>query len=937
MAIFNAIGTTVSGMFGSHGDDRGAEASVKDKPTGELGLDISHGLSSAPDGLRLSPYEEEKALGKRLRSAERMLDDLKPAAESLLKDLDDVDKQDLFIRKLCDIPGLLAAEETSGFSLTSYLALHESVSRGLDLYAAPALRSVLKHETSLESLTRKVLCLEGLQSRLYCLYLVLCSHVQERGRIGVFTEYLKYTAGVQHPMRGFFLRWWMAKLFQKCLQTRVQLVNVTPLEFSSVALPGSPTTSHRGDGLHEELARLVLTCFNEMLILEKRIPRDDDSDAVLLPMFRLVVDVLALLPELEDGIYTAQVFPSLVSGILAYDCPLRQQSLTMMVLKSMSSKCHVQVLDKTFQFLFALHTRTDTMALLRVFMDRVVEFPKHVNSGELLMGVYAEAFDVLKKHLDKLTSPRSYDYHLSEILSLFQRFLRFTILVHPRDSARFGEVLSLCRTGILNMWKESEDDESYGTDFDYESTGSSSGKSTWESVRCGIEAERVLKGLLAEVVDHWGSISIVTTVESFSELPSFLSRTSQIELAVQLLEVTNSFAPCVRTDEEFDHLISVMSCLIELPEPTEMSCRGRDPPLRHLFFSPLLKEPKDDDASAVSDGQCSHSESIDGGPYSEDEAATSSRESTHEIDIIEKMQPQIARLVFLLDGEFAKEQLRLIELLKAELDKGGSSRATVTLPPLVFCLTRLALARRSDVGSGFAEGCLILASSVVEPLGDVDPHLALQLYSKIAEASAACGLVRDSLTSITLRRALAMYENGLVSSRDRLALLLGLMGSCISCAKNLERENYASLSSTLMKYCGRLLTFADQSMALCSAAEMFISGPFPDHQLVQECLEKAVEAACLETSKASRALLLGDVLMRSSSMFARSCNGISAKRVADMHRAVRSFLDEIEDKDEKAWVLLTESRLRRLEEFVDTIPYASKMFVPMLPPPLQGE
>ncbi|KAJ8902331.1 hypothetical protein NDN08_006738 [Rhodosorus marinus] len=937
MAIFDAIGTTLSGMFDSHGDDRGADSFVNDNPRGEVGLEISHGMSSAAAGVSLSPYEEEKALCKRLRSAERMLDDLKPAAESLSRDHDDEDKLDLFIRKLSDIAGQLAAEETSGFSVKSYFTLHEFVSAGLELYAEPAMRSLLKHEASLEGLTRKVLCLECLQSRLYCLYLVLCSHVQERGRIAVFTEYLKYAAGVQHPIRGFFLRWWMAKLFQNCLQTRAQLVNATSQEFSSAGPPASPKTNRGGDR-HKELTRLVLTCFNEMLILEKRIPRDDESDGVLLPMFRLVVDVLALLPELEDGIYTAQVFPSLVSGILAYDSPRRQQSLTMMVLESISSKCHVQVLDETFQFLFALHTETDTMALLRVFMDRVVELPKHVSSGELVMGVYAQAFDVLKKHLDKLTSPRSYDYHLPEILSVFERFVRFTILVHPRDSARFGEVLSLCRTGILNMWKESEDEESYGTDFGYESTDSSSGKSTEGRVRCDLEAERVLKGLLAEVVDHWGNISIVTTVESFSELPSFLSRTSQIELGVQLLEVTRSFAPCVRTDEEFDSLISVMSCLIELPELTGMSSGGGlELPFRHLFFSPLLKEPEDYDAGALSEEQFSHSENVDGGTSSEDAVATSSRESTHEIDVIEKVQPQIARLVFLLDAESAIEQLHLIELLKAELDKGGSSRATVTLPPLVFCLTRLALVRTSVIGSGFAEGCMMLASAVVEPLGDVDPRLALQLYSMIAEASAACELAGDSITSITLRRALALYENGLVSSRDRLALLLGLMGACIGCGKNLERENYASISSTLMKHCGRLLTFADQSMALCSAAEMFISGPCPDYQLVQECLDKAVQAASLEFSKASRALLLTDVLMRSSSMFARSCQAINAKRVADLHRTIRSLLDEIEDKDEELWVLLAESRLRRLEELVDTIPDASKTFVPMLLPPLQGE
>uniref|UniRef100_A0A7S2ZY26 Uncharacterized protein n=2 Tax=Rhodosorus marinus TaxID=101924 RepID=A0A7S2ZY26_9RHOD len=938
MAIFDAIGTTLSGMFNSHGDEWTAESSVRDNPRRELGLEISHGASSTADGVCLRPYEEERALGKRLRSAERMLDDLKPTAVSLSKDHDDVDKEDLFIRQLSDITGLLAAEETSGFSVKSYFTLHEFVSAGLNLYAEPAMRSVLKHETSLEGLTRKVLCLEGLQSRLYCLFLVLCSHVQERGRIAVFTEYLKYVAGVQHPMRGFFLRWWMAKLFLNCLQTRPQLVNAIPQEFASVGLSVSPKASNRGDDRLKELTRLVLTCFNEMLILEKRLPHDDESDAVILPMFGLVVKVLAMLAVLEDGIYTAQVFPSLVSGILAYDSPQRQESLTMMVLESITSECHVQVLDETFQFLFALHAETDTMALLRVFMDRVVELPKHFSSGELVVGVYAQAFDVLKKHLDKLTSPRSYDYHLPGILSLFERFVRFTILVHPRDSARFGEVLSLCRTGILNMWKESEDDESYETDLGYESTDSSSGKSTEGSVRCGLEAERVLMGLLTELVDHWGNISIVTTVESFPELSSFLSQSSQIELGVKLLEVTKSFAPCVRTGEDLDSLISVMSCLIRLPEPTEMSCGGDlEPPFRHFFFSPLVKEPVDENASTLCKEQTSSSENAEGGTPSEGEVGTSSGELTYDIDVIEKMQPQIARLVFLLDGACGNEQLRLIELLKAELDKGGSRRATVTLPSLVFSLARLALVRTSDAGSGFAERCLMLASSVVESLGEADPRLALQLYSKIAEASAACGLARDSLTSITLRRALAIYENGLVSSRDRLALLLGLMGACIGCGKNLERENYVSISSTLMKHCGRLLTFTDQCIALCSAAEMFIAGLWPDNQMVQECLEKAVEAAGLESSEARRALLLTDVLMRSSSIFARNCQAISAKRVADLHRTVRSLLDEVEGQDEEAWVLLAESRLRHLEEFVDTIPDASKTFIPTLVPPLQCE
>lgn len=118
---------------------------------------------------------------------------------------------------------------------------------------------------------------------------------------------------------------------------------------------------------------------------------------------------------------------------------------------------------------------------------------------------------------------------------------------------------------------------------------------------------------------------------------------------------------------------------------------------------------------------------------------------------------------------------------------------------------------------------------------------------------------------------------------------------------------------------------------------MFIAGLWPDNQMVQECLEKAVEAAGLESSEARRALLLTDVLMRSSSIFARNCQAISAKRVADLHRTVRSLLDEVEDQDEEAWVLLAESRLRHLEEFVDTIPDASKTFIPTLVPPLQCE
>ena len=237
-----------------------------------------------------------------------------------------------------------------------------------------------------------------------------------------------------------------------------------------------------------------------------------------------------------------------------------------------------------------------------------------------------------------------------------------------------------------------------------------------------------------------------------------------------------------------------------------------------------------------------------------------------------------------------KAEVELLAKCLETFKKGGEKRLVFTMPTLAFACMRLAQRifeqngaeqeRTAQLKSVYqlVNGCIGMLSEL-----DTAVELSLRLYAQAAVSASNTkmpGCAYDLFAS-----AIGCYEERIADSQAKYNALLMLVATVRFIFIN--KEDYTTLVTTVVKHCGHLLKKADQSRVISMAAHVFWregegDRAFLDDQRVLECLQRSLKMSEQVNDALLNASIRIDILNRYLYFFDHKNSKINGKYISGM-------------------------------------------------------
>ncbi|KAH8895791.1 vacuolar protein sorting-associated protein 35 [Thozetella sp. PMI_491] len=231
-------------------------------------------------------------------------------------------------------------------------------------------------------------------------------------------------------------------------------------------------------------------------------------------------------------------------------------------------------------------------------------------------------------------------------------------------------------------------------------------------------------------------------------------------------------------------------------------------------------------------------------------------------------QGWLARLVHLLHSDDNDTQFKLLQMTRKAYSE-GNERIRTTLPPLITA--GLKLARRFKAREHLDDNWSTQSSALFKFL-----HSAVStLYTRVNGAGAAelalrlfcsCGQIADStgfeeVAYEFFAQAFTVYEEAVSDSKAQFQAVC-VIATALHQTRNFGRENYDTLITKCAQHASKLLRKPDQCRAVYLASHLWWATPmlgngeteetelYRDGKRVLECLQRALRVAdsCMETA-----------------------------------------------------------------------------------------
>ncbi|KAL2192428.1 vacuolar protein sorting-associated protein 35 [Corynascus similis CBS 632.67] len=239
-----------------------------------------------------------------------------------------------------------------------------------------------------------------------------------------------------------------------------------------------------------------------------------------------------------------------------------------------------------------------------------------------------------------------------------------------------------------------------------------------------------------------------------------------------------------------------------------------------------------------------------------------------ETDETMEEQGWLARLVHLIHSDNNDTQFRLLQMTRKAYNE-GNERIRTTTPPLVTA--GLKLARRFKTREHFDDNWSSQSSALFKFL-----HSAVStLYTRVNASGAAelslrlfcsCGQVADmtgfeEVAYEFFAQAFTVYEEAISDSKAQFQAVC-VIASALHRTRNFGKENYDTLITKCAQHASKLLRKPDQCRAVYLASHLWWATPiaangeteetelYRDGKRVLECLQRALRVAdsCMETA-----------------------------------------------------------------------------------------
>lgn len=578
----------------------------------------------------------------------------------------------------------------------------------------------------------------------------------------ILTDLVEMVKGVQHPMRGLFLRNYLTQT-------------------SKNRLPDIGTPYEGVGGSVQDAVNFILQNFIETSRLWVRLQTQGNNkdrkkrEKERLDLRILVGANLVRLSQLE-GLdiedYKNNALPKILEEIVSSKDKIAQNYLMDCIIQVFPDEFHLVTLDKFLATCALLKEKVNVRGILESMMDRLANYSA-TNGSALALEV--NAFKLFNDCVSGLIETRS-NMSLSEVLSMQRALLSFALRCHPSRVDYVSHCLSTC--GVL-LDKSTKTSEEGSTE---EPSTSTNNKCTDEAVILQIEAlvSAPLDILALRVLEipHWAKLMSTLPYASWKEVSLTFLR-SVVQRNAYLTEVTE---------------------------------------VQQLFgaIAPLLRDKSE---VLTSNGSGASAEA-----GSEGEAAANIP-ANDPFHAEQRLVAKVVHLMRSEDTD-TLAQLYAVAKTHFEAGGPQRTRHTLApLAFCLLALARRVQDRRraADLGTDTAPAIGIkkifkLIFDVVASIAAKHPVLAFKLYLQSTQAADACGL--NVIAYEFAKDALILYEQRIVDSKTQPDCLRSLVGTLLHCT-HFPVEDFETLVAKAGQYAGGLLQKQDQCRLMTLCAHLF--------------------------------------------------------------------------------------------------------------------
>ncbi|GKB83682.1 vacuolar protein sorting-associated protein 35B-like protein isoform X1 [Tanacetum coccineum] len=563
-----------------------------------------------------------------------------------------------------------------------------------------------RHGCSVMDLYELVQHAGNILPRLYLLCTVGSVYIKskEAPAKDILKDLVEMCRGVQHPIRGLFLRSYLAQI------SRDKLPDI-----------GS---EYEGDGdTVMDAVEFVLQNFSEMNKLWVRMEHHQClyyihfGDPELRPSFGLSglqgparardkmekernelrdlvgknLHVLSQIEGIDLDLYKETVLPRILEQVVNCKDELAQYYLMDCLIQVFPDEYHLQTLETLLGACPQLQPTVDIKTVLSQLMERLSSYA--ASSPEVLPEfLQVEAFAKLSNAIGKVIESQD-DMPIVGAITLYVSLLTFTLRVHPDRLDYVDQVLGSCVKKLSNKPKLEDS-----------------------------RATKQVVALLSAPLEKYSDIVTSLTLSNYPRVMDHLDNGTNKIMAMVIIQSIMTNQACVSSADKVEVLFELIKGLIK-----DLEGDSEDEVATN-FLQPFANAAK-----------------LDEEDFNEE-------------------QNSVARVIHVLYNDDPEEMLKIICTVRKHIMTGGPKRLPFTIPPLVFSALRLVRRLQNQEGDVAGEDdpatpkkIFQILNQTIEALSYVPaPELALRLYLQCAEAANDCDLEPVAYEFFT--QAFVIYE-----------------------------------------------------------------------------------------------------------------------------------------------------------------------------------
>ena len=260
----------------------------------------------------------------------------------------------------------------------------------------------------------------------------------------ILRDLLDMVKGVQQPIRGLFLRYYLLKMMKDKL----------PDAGSEYEGAESGDVNDAIDFILQNMSEM-----NRLWVRLQHLSTQKDKDMREVERNELRVTVgeniirLSSLEGLTYDIYKTTVLPKILEIIVICKDTLAQQYLMECVIQAFPDEYHLQSLEALLETTASLNANVDIKNIFINLMDKLGKFANASSDEKDEVSALTGGLDIFKyfkKYIDKIIEDQGKTIDVSRLLELEVAFMNFSIKTYPANLDYVNQILESCNQILKN-------------------------------------------------------------------------------------------------------------------------------------------------------------------------------------------------------------------------------------------------------------------------------------------------------------------------------------------------------------------------------------------------------------------------------------------------------------------------------------------------------